>query len=223
MAHRTNLAIQVLSNLPVVVKLENLLQSLYSYFSSSYEHHLEFCKLVEIVETGRLKILQNVNTWWISMLELLKRVMVEYKTRIVNMSQDKVQSKKFLWSSHVVGFVLLATIVGNSECFNQICAKEGCFHLWLCGNYKNLPNKSLTTAPSAPPTCHLLSVGKCSYFCWEEKNVEGMHEQWRMCSPFVTCISWRNNAFLLWRSQWHFVCFLYLVPFQGWVGTWSCR
>jgi len=51
MAHRTNLAIQVLSNLPVVVKLENLLQSLYSYFSNSSERHLEFSKLVEIVET----------------------------------------------------------------------------------------------------------------------------------------------------------------------------
>jgi hypothetical protein len=57
---------------------------------------LEFIKLVEIVETRGLRILRNVNTRWISMLELLKWVMVEYKTLIVNMSQDKVQSRPFL-------------------------------------------------------------------------------------------------------------------------------
>jgi hypothetical protein len=62
MAHWTNLDVQVLSNLSMVAKLENLLESLYSYFSNSFEQHLEFTKLVEMVETGRLKILQNVNT-----------------------------------------------------------------------------------------------------------------------------------------------------------------
>jgi hypothetical protein len=51
MAHQTNLAVQVLLNLPMVAKLENLLQSLYFYFSSSFERHLEFTKLVKIVET----------------------------------------------------------------------------------------------------------------------------------------------------------------------------
>ncbi len=51
MAHRTNLAIQVLSNLPMVAKLEDLLQSLYFYFSNSPKHHLEFTKLAKMVET----------------------------------------------------------------------------------------------------------------------------------------------------------------------------
>jgi hypothetical protein len=50
MAHRTNL--------PMVAKLEDLLQSLYSYFSNSPKHHLEFhFKLVKIIETRRFKIL----------------------------------------------------------------------------------------------------------------------------------------------------------------------
>jgi hypothetical protein len=31
-----------------------------------------------------------VKIWWINMLEPLKRVMVEYKTLIVKMSQDNV-------------------------------------------------------------------------------------------------------------------------------------
>jgi hypothetical protein len=51
MAHRTNLAVQVLSNLPIVSKLEDLFQSLYAYISSSPKHHLEFIKLAKIIET----------------------------------------------------------------------------------------------------------------------------------------------------------------------------
>jgi hypothetical protein len=35
-----------------------------------------------------LKILQNVKTWWISMLEPLKQVMTKYKTLIMKISQD---------------------------------------------------------------------------------------------------------------------------------------
>ncbi len=51
MAHMTNFVIQALLNLPMVVKLEEFLQSLYSYFSSSFKCHLKFTKFVEIVET----------------------------------------------------------------------------------------------------------------------------------------------------------------------------
>jgi len=57
MAHRTKLDVQALSNLPMVTKLGELLQSLYSYFSSSPKWHLEFTKLVKIVETRGFKIL----------------------------------------------------------------------------------------------------------------------------------------------------------------------
>ncbi len=56
MAHPTNLVVQVLLNLPMVAKLENLLQALYSYFSNSLEHHLEFIKLVEILEIRGLNV-----------------------------------------------------------------------------------------------------------------------------------------------------------------------
>ncbi len=76
MARKTNLLVQILSNLPMVAKLEDLLQS------------LEFTKLANIMEKIGLKILQNVRTWWISMLEPLKRVMAKYKTLIMKISQD---------------------------------------------------------------------------------------------------------------------------------------
>ncbi len=69
------------------------------------------------------------------------------------------------------------------------------------GNHTHLSTYRTTTVPSAPPTCHLLSVGKCGCFCWEEKNVEGMHAQRQLRSPSVTRSSRRNSSFLWWRSQ----------------------
>lgn len=88
MAHRTNLAVQPLSNLPVVAKLEALCQAMYSYFSHSPKRHSEFEKLANIVETEGRRMLRNVKTRWISLLEPLKRVMGEYKTLVVKMCDD---------------------------------------------------------------------------------------------------------------------------------------
>jgi hypothetical protein len=88
MAHRTNLAVEPLSNLLVVSKIESLCKYIHSYFSHSPKRHLEFTKLAEIVETKGLKILNNVKTRWISLLEPLKRVLGEYKTLIAKMCED---------------------------------------------------------------------------------------------------------------------------------------
>jgi hypothetical protein len=55
MAHGTNFEVQNLSSMPMVSKFEDLLQSLYGYFSSSPKCHLEFIKLDKIVETKGLK------------------------------------------------------------------------------------------------------------------------------------------------------------------------
>jgi hypothetical protein len=87
-AHRTNLAVEPLSNLPIVKKLEDLCQVTYSYFSHSSKRHLEFQKLADVVETEGLAILRNVKTRWISLLDPLKRIMGEYKTLIVKMCED---------------------------------------------------------------------------------------------------------------------------------------
>jgi hypothetical protein len=51
MAHETNLAVQTLSHLQMVNKIEGLLQTLYNYFSKSSKRHLEFMKLTKLMET----------------------------------------------------------------------------------------------------------------------------------------------------------------------------
>jgi hypothetical protein len=80
MSHQTNVAVQALSNLPLVSKNETLFQALHSYFTSSPKRYLEFTKLIKIVETSGLKILASMRTRWISMLEPLKHVLSKYKT-----------------------------------------------------------------------------------------------------------------------------------------------
>lgn len=76
MAHQTNLAVEPLSNLPMVEKLEMLCQGLYNYFTMSSKKHLEFQKLANIVETEGLRMCKNVETQWISLLEPLRRVLI---------------------------------------------------------------------------------------------------------------------------------------------------
>jgi hypothetical protein len=49
MAHHTNLAVQTLLGLLLVIQLENMLQTLHSYFAHSPKRHLEFTKLVELM------------------------------------------------------------------------------------------------------------------------------------------------------------------------------
>lgn len=90
--HRTNLALETISRLPFVHKLEGMCKSLYSYFSASPKHHLEFTKLLEIVETEGLKVLKQVWTRWISLLEPslepLRCISSKYKTLIVKFTKD---------------------------------------------------------------------------------------------------------------------------------------
>jgi hypothetical protein len=86
MAHRTNLAVKPLSNLPMVQKIEKLLQSLYAYFNASPNRCNKYQKLAKIIETSGLKILQNVTILWIPMLEPLKRVLGKYKKLIMKMA-----------------------------------------------------------------------------------------------------------------------------------------
>ena len=62
MAHCTNLAMEPLSNLHVVSKLESLCQNLYTYFTMSSKKHLEFHKIADIVEIEGLRMLWSVKT-----------------------------------------------------------------------------------------------------------------------------------------------------------------
>ncbi len=57
-------------------------------FQESPKRHLELSKLIEIMETHGNKLLKNVKTCWISMLEPTKWVMNEYCILVVKMVLD---------------------------------------------------------------------------------------------------------------------------------------
>ena len=88
MSHMTNLTVQSLSQVPLVMRIEELLQSLYSFFSHSPKRNQELADLANIVETAGQRILRNVKTRWISCLEPVKRVMSEYKALVLKMQMD---------------------------------------------------------------------------------------------------------------------------------------
>ncbi len=68
MAHHMNLAIQTLSGLSLVGKIETLLSFVYNYYPHNPKHHLEINKLVELFECKGNKIFKNIKTHWIFML-----------------------------------------------------------------------------------------------------------------------------------------------------------
>jgi hypothetical protein len=88
MAHRTNLVIATLSYLKLASKVESLLVGMYNYFAHNTKQHLEFCKLVEILESKGNKLLKNIKTRWISMLSSCKRIFAKHKLLVVKMVED---------------------------------------------------------------------------------------------------------------------------------------
>jgi hypothetical protein len=75
-------------------QLEGLLKALYQYFCNSPKMHLEFTKLVNIMEIKWLKLLRNVLKWWICMFSWTKRVITKYKTFFVKMAKTWPQNFK---------------------------------------------------------------------------------------------------------------------------------
>jgi len=86
--HQTNLVILVLSKLSLVACIEGMLQSLYIF-----KKVLKFVTLVKILETKGLKLLRNIETYWISMFSPLKPLLAKYKSVVVKMYMYAPKSK----------------------------------------------------------------------------------------------------------------------------------
>ncbi len=62
--------------------------NMYGYFNHSPKRHLEFQRLAQTLETKGNKILKNVKTRWMSMLDPLKRIMAKYHPLFTMMQAD---------------------------------------------------------------------------------------------------------------------------------------
>jgi hypothetical protein len=94
MAHRCNLAFKTLSQLDIMNHIEGLLKSSHAYFKHSPKRHLEFVKLAELMETKGLKLLKNVKTRWVSLIEPLRRILQKYRVLLAKMKVDNLSKEK---------------------------------------------------------------------------------------------------------------------------------
>jgi hypothetical protein len=80
MAHQCNLAFKMLSGMGIFQSIEKMLQKTYSYFSHSPRRLEEFFRLANVIETKGLKLLQNVETRWVSLIDPMRRLLAEYRS-----------------------------------------------------------------------------------------------------------------------------------------------
>ena len=90
MSHMINMAMHTLIKLPQVAKIEDMLQSLYTYFSHSNKRSREHADLVDIMEVRVNRLLCNVKTCWISILAFAKCVHSESRALLLKMYQDEI-------------------------------------------------------------------------------------------------------------------------------------
>lgn len=94
MAHRCNLAFKTLSSLDVMSAIEDLLNACHKYFSSSPKKFAEFHTLALMMKTKGLKLLKNVTTRWVSLIDPLRRLLSEYRSVIAKMTVDANNTKE---------------------------------------------------------------------------------------------------------------------------------
>ncbi len=86
MAHQHNLVVQTLSSLNFVVKIEGSFLSMYTYYIQSPKNTWNAPNW--LIESRGLKILKNIQTQCFSMLTFFKWLSCEYKSLVMNMSND---------------------------------------------------------------------------------------------------------------------------------------
>lgn len=74
--------------------MELLLRESHSYFCKSPKRYIEFRNLAEITETKGLKLLRNVETRWVSLIDPMRRILSEYRTLVLKMYEDLAENEK---------------------------------------------------------------------------------------------------------------------------------
>lgn len=93
-AHRCKLAFKALSSLGIFSDIEKLLSVTHAYFCKNPKRFSEFQQLAELTETKGLKMLKNVKTRWVSLIEPLRRLLSEYRNLIYKMTANLGENAK---------------------------------------------------------------------------------------------------------------------------------
>jgi hypothetical protein len=122
MAHRCNLAFKTLSQLDIMSHIEGLLKNSHAYFKHSPKRHLEFVKLADVMETKGLKLLKNVKTRWVSLIEPLRSVIQEFRVLLAKMKVESDSKEKSAQIKYLPSCVFL-------KVFFNACSE---FKLYVC-------------------------------------------------------------------------------------------
>jgi len=93
-AHRCNLAFKVLSSLEIFAKIEKVMAVTHTYFSKSPKRFVEFKQLAELTKTKGLKMLRDVQTRWVNLIEPLHGLLSKYRTLLYKMIADLDENPK---------------------------------------------------------------------------------------------------------------------------------
>jgi len=128
-AHRCNLAFKALSDLQIFGDIEKLLSVTHAYFGKSPKRYSEFKQLVELTKTKGLKMLRNVQTRWVSLIEPLRRLLSEYKTLIYKMIVDLNDNVKAEVSYHFTFALFFRLLICGYCCL--VCSILGLSKIML--------------------------------------------------------------------------------------------
>jgi hypothetical protein len=133
-AHRVQLAAQKLGILPIVDRLEELCNGLYSYFAKSPKRQLAFKKLAEELATSGNKILRNVKMRWLSLLDPMIRVLEEFKTLVALMDEcpSELAKKNLLLLCNFETLLSLAAFIPLLGSVNQLIKFAQLRHVYIC-------------------------------------------------------------------------------------------
>jgi hypothetical protein len=93
-AHKINLAVKTLSQLSIFQAVEDLMRLSHAYFAHSPKKYTEYRAFVQTIDTKGLKLLKNVKTRWLSLLEPMRRLMNEFRTIVGKMHIDSLNKKE---------------------------------------------------------------------------------------------------------------------------------
>jgi hypothetical protein len=100
-AHKLNLAVKTLSHLAIFHAIEELMRISYAYFAHSPKKYSEYKSLADTIDTKGLKLLKNVTTRWLSLLEPMRRLLSEFRTILGKMELDSSNTKERVCSHFI--------------------------------------------------------------------------------------------------------------------------
>lgn len=108
---RTMVAFEALCQLDIMSQIEDLLKTFLAYFKFSPKKHLEFVRLIELMETKGLKFLKNVKSCWVYTIEPLIQILQEYRVLLIKMKVTMTSRAMPMFLSIVTMYFCLASIL----------------------------------------------------------------------------------------------------------------